>query len=102
MCALYYNLKQNYKDDALKSYCAKEICRRRQMLNALGDHSRVEVDQAVCCDRCTSGSVPYVRLQKLVQTVKKANKPKPKPLQDFTSDVLKEKDKFHIALDYKH
>ena len=79
------------------------------MLNALGDHSRVEVDQEVRCDRCT-GNVPYVHLQKLVQKGKKANKPKPKPLRDFTSDVLEklkeklieEKDKFHVELDYKH
>lgn len=94
MCALYYNSKQkNYKDDVLRSYCDpknKENCRRRQLLVALGDHSRVEVDQAVCCDRCTNGNVPYVCLRKLVQKGKKASQPKPKPLQEFTDDVLEE------------
>ena len=94
MCALYYNSKQkNYKDEVLKSYCDpknKENCRRRQLLVALGDHSCVEVDQTVCCDRCTKGNVPYVHLRKLVQKGRKASQPKPKRVREFTADVLEE------------
>ena len=94
-CVLFYNSKQkNYKDDALRSYCDaknKENCRRRQLLVALGDlDSYVEVDQAVCCDRCTNGNIPYTHLRKLVQRGKKPSKPKPKPLREFADDVLDE------------
>ena len=92
MCVLYYNSKQkNYKDDALRSYCDPkntENCRRRQLLVALGDRSHVEIDQAVCCDRCTNGNIPYLHLRRLVKRGKKASKPKPKRLREFTDDIL--------------
>ena len=70
MRALYYNSKQkNYKDDVLSDLTNKENCRRRQLLVAFGDHSHIEIDQSVCCDRCTNGNVLYVHLRKLVQPV---------------------------------
>ena len=51
---------------------------------ALGDlDSHVEVDQPVMI-------IPYLHLRKLVQKGMKPSKPKPKPLREFTGDVLDE------------
>ena len=94
MCALYYNTKQkNFKDAMLKSYCdptAKENCRRRLLLTALGDTSQEHNDPTVCCDRCSNGSVPYAHLQELVRRSKKRHQRKPNHLQELSDDDIEE------------
>ena len=59
------------------------------LLVALGDHSHIEIDQAVSCDRCTNGNVPHIHLRKLAQKGKNASKPRPKRLREFLDELKK-------------
>lgn len=92
-CHLLYGHKQlqSIKDEALKAYCDdsnREICRRRQLLQAFGCSDVLVTDPQICCDHCSPKGVPYKELD-ILKKGKRKRQQKAPVLREISEECSK-------------
>ena len=66
-----------FKDPQVEAYCTmKENCRRALMLSSLGSTEHISSSE-LCCDVCSKGKVPYVRVD-VMSVLRRKSHRKPK------------------------
>ena len=90
-CVLFTNrseIKSN-KDVNMINFCSdKKSCRRRILLESIGDHQSISTPRNMCCDVCTH-SRPYPHL-KFIDPIKQPPKRKQRPIREVPEGILTE------------
>ena len=90
-CVLFTNRSEvkSCKDEHMVNFCsAKMGCRRKMLLESIGDHQKISTPPNMCCDKCTRSS-PYTHLR-FIDPIKAPRKIKPTQVRKLSDGVVAE------------